>query len=117
VVTCRDWSSQATGCFRSASRRLHGRAGNLRPPLPWFSGLPSLSLLRRLASALNLHAADLFVIAGVAVPDELAPLDANAKMWVRQLVGPSATCVRAGQSRFLVIVWVPRQDSNLRHTV
>jgi hypothetical protein len=40
--------------------------------------VPSPSLLRWLAPALDLHAADLFVIAGVAVPDELAPLDPEA---------------------------------------
>lgn len=36
-------------------------------------------LLHQLAAALDLHAADLFVIAGAEVPDDLAPLDANAK--------------------------------------
>ncbi|WP_406449498.1 hypothetical protein OH768_02420 [Streptomyces sp. NBC_01622] len=40
--------------------------------------VPSPSFLRRLAPVLQLHAADLFVIADVPVPDELAPLDARA---------------------------------------
>lgn len=39
---------------------------------------PNPSLLRRLAPALRLHTADLFVIAELPVPDDLAPLDSNA---------------------------------------
>jgi hypothetical protein len=41
-------------------------------------GGPSSSLLRRLAPALGLHTPDLFVVAGVDVPDDLAPLDPTA---------------------------------------
>jgi hypothetical protein len=41
-------------------------------------GAPSPPLLRRLAPALGLHRADLFAIAGVAVPEDLAPLDGAA---------------------------------------
>lgn len=52
-----------------------------------FNGVvPGPSLLRRLASALGLHAADLFVIAGVPTPDEMTPLDPEAKGWVRRLI-------------------------------
>jgi hypothetical protein len=47
---------------------------------------PSPSLLGRLAPALDLHAADLFVIAEVAVPEELAPLDPTAGVRVPELV-------------------------------
>jgi hypothetical protein len=39
---------------------------------------PSPSLLRRLAPVFSLHTADLFAIAGLAVPDDLAPLDPTA---------------------------------------
>ncbi|SEE98375.1 hypothetical protein SAMN05216489_09381 [Streptomyces sp. 3213] len=39
---------------------------------------PSPALLRRLAPVLRLHAADLFVIADLPVPDGLAPLDPRA---------------------------------------
>lgn len=46
---------------------------------------PSAPLLQRLAPALGLHAPDLFVLAGVAVPQELAPLDPDA--------GSSATSI------------------------
>lgn len=39
-------------------------------------------LLRRLAPPLDLHTADLFVIAGVATPDDLTPLDAEAGLHI-----------------------------------
>lgn len=39
---------------------------------------PTPSLLRAIAPAFGLHAADVFVIAGVPVPDDLAPLDPAA---------------------------------------
>ena len=48
--------------------------------------VPSPALLRGLAPVLRLHAADLFVIAGLPVPDELAPLDARARGLVAGLV-------------------------------
>ncbi|MPY45413.1 hypothetical protein FNH04_37585 [Streptomyces phyllanthi] len=48
--------------------------------------VPDPSLLQRLAPALGLHAADLFVIAGAPVPDDLAPVDANAGRCVPRLV-------------------------------
>jgi hypothetical protein len=49
-------------------------------------GVPGPSLLRRIAPALNLHIADLFVMAGLAVPDDVAPLDVKATSMVDQLV-------------------------------
>ncbi|WP_331744947.1 hypothetical protein [Kitasatospora sp. NBC_01300] len=49
-------------------------------------GAPSPSLLRRLAPALGLHTADLFAIAGVDVPDDLAPVDTKAGLHVPSLV-------------------------------
>ncbi|MEV7069257.1 hypothetical protein [Streptomyces sp. NPDC093990] len=42
--------------------------------------------LRRLAAALGLRAVDLFVLAGRAVPDDMAPLDATAATWVKSTV-------------------------------
>lgn len=44
--------------------------------------LPSPALLRRLAPALDVHAADLFALAAVALPDDLAPLDPRAHVWI-----------------------------------
>ncbi|WP_328675364.1 hypothetical protein [Streptomyces sp. NBC_00343] len=49
--------------------------------------VPSPPLLQTLASALHLQTADLCVIAGVAVPEELAPLDARAGVMLPGLVG------------------------------
>lgn len=49
-------------------------------------GAPSPSVLRRLAPALGLHTADLFVIAGVDVPDDLTPVDTSAGWRVPGLV-------------------------------
>jgi hypothetical protein len=73
-------------------------------------GVPSPSLLRRLAPALNLHTADLFLIAGVAVPDELAPLDLNAKMWVSALVGPALRLSSERRRRLRQLVWSLPQE-------
>lgn len=39
---------------------------------------PDASLLRRIAPAVGLHAADVFVLAGLPVPDDLAPWDGQA---------------------------------------
>lgn len=48
--------------------------------------LPSPALLRRLAPVLGLRAADLFVITGMPVPEDLAPLDPTAGSLVPSLV-------------------------------
>ncbi|WFE57578.1 XRE family transcriptional regulator [Micromonospora sp. WMMD712] len=48
---------------------------------------PNPLLLRQLASTVDLHAADLFVIAGLPVPDDLAPLDAAAGRLAATLAG------------------------------
>ncbi|GAA2158425.1 hypothetical protein GCM10009760_61410 [Kitasatospora kazusensis] len=47
---------------------------------------PDLELLRRLAPALGLQTADLFAVAGMPIPEHLAPLDATAGRLVPQLV-------------------------------
>ncbi|MEU6034606.1 hypothetical protein ABZ801_04290 [Actinomadura sp. NPDC047616] len=65
---------------------------------------PSPSLLQALAPALNLHAADLFAMAGRDVPDALAPLDASARQYIDDLV-IDAICLpadRRSQLRRLV---------------
>jgi hypothetical protein len=49
--------------------------------------VPSPPLLRRLAPALGLHPEDVFVIAGVPVPEDLAPLDDRAGPRIPGLVG------------------------------
>jgi hypothetical protein len=48
--------------------------------------VPGPSLLRRLAAALGMHAPDLYVIAGMEVPPDLAPLDVKAGPETARLV-------------------------------
>src|SRR6185437_359965 len=50
---------------------------------------PSLGLLPKLSPALGLHVAELLVIAGLPVPEELAPLDPEAGSLVPKLAGRS----------------------------
>ncbi|MFD0692277.1 hypothetical protein [Actinomadura fibrosa] len=57
---------------------------------------PGPAMLKALAPALNLHAADLFAVAGLAVPDELAPVDASASRYVEDLV-TDAICLPQDQ--------------------
>ncbi|WP_460117969.1 hypothetical protein [Streptomyces phaeofaciens] len=47
---------------------------------------PGEELLRRIAPAVGFHAVDLFVLAGLAVPDDMAPLDAAAERWAPYIV-------------------------------
>ncbi|MEU7436079.1 hypothetical protein AB0B07_35360 [Streptomyces sioyaensis] len=69
-----------------------------------FDGLmPTPSLLRQLGPALGLHAEDVFVIAGTTVPDDLAPLDAEARKWVPYVVRHA--------------VDLPQKKSELRHLI
>ncbi|MFJ8863786.1 hypothetical protein ACIRD8_35935 [Streptomyces sp. NPDC102451] len=47
---------------------------------------PGEGLLRRIAPAVGFHAVDLFILAGLAVPDDMAPSDAAAERWVPDIV-------------------------------
>ncbi|MEV7523511.1 hypothetical protein [Streptomyces sp. NPDC091371] len=47
---------------------------------------PCEELLQRIAPAVGHHAVDLFILAGLAVPDDLAPLDAAAQQWAQDIV-------------------------------
>lgn len=47
---------------------------------------PGHELLRRIAPAVGFHAVDLFILAGLAVPDDMAPLDAAAERWAPYIV-------------------------------
>ncbi|MFF0746440.1 hypothetical protein ACFYVL_39210 [Streptomyces sp. NPDC004111] len=49
-------------------------------------GVPAGAFLRRLASALGAEPVDLFLLAGQAVPEDLAPLDAEAGRCVSRMV-------------------------------
>lgn len=69
------------------------------------------SLLRRLAPAMNLHTADLFAIAGVAVPEDLAPLDATAGGLVPQIARHAMCLVPEHRSQLRALVRSLPQES------
>ncbi|MFI7499625.1 hypothetical protein ACIBVL_14205 [Streptomyces sp. NPDC049687] len=60
--------------------------------------------LRRLASALDFHAADLFILAGLAVPDDVAPLDATAANWVAHTVTDTVRLPAAERRELLRLI-------------
>jgi hypothetical protein len=72
---------------------------------------PGEELLRRLAPALGFREVDLFVLAGRAVPEDLAPLDAEAARWTARLVSEAAR-LPGGQRRELlqVVRSFPQKD-------
>ena len=47
---------------------------------------PSEQLVRELAPAFGFHPVDLLILAGLDVPEDLAPLDASAEQWVSRIV-------------------------------
>ncbi|MFD9412505.1 hypothetical protein ACFWBN_36635 [Streptomyces sp. NPDC059989] len=47
---------------------------------------PSEGLLRRIAPVVGFRAVDLFILAGLAVPEDMAPLDAAAERWAPYIV-------------------------------
>ncbi|MFI6823992.1 XRE family transcriptional regulator [Micromonospora sp. NPDC050187] len=72
-------------------------------------GEPAPSLLRRLASALDLHASDLFVVADRQVPDDLAPLDPTAASAVGSLAWDLTYLPRAVPELHHLIRAMPQQ--------
>ncbi|MER5911961.1 hypothetical protein ABT124_16010 [Streptomyces sp. NPDC001982] len=65
---------------------------------------PGEGLLRRLASALGFHAVDLFILAGLAVPDDMAPLDGTAANWVASTVTDAVRLPTAGRRELLQLI-------------
>jgi transcriptional regulator with XRE-family HTH domain len=65
---------------------------------------PSEELLRQLGPALGFHTLDLFILAGLAVPDDMAPLDATAAIWVRNTVTEAVRLPTAGRRELLQLV-------------
>ncbi|MFF3957152.1 hypothetical protein ACFYY1_28615 [Streptomyces sp. NPDC001890] len=65
---------------------------------------PGEMLLRRLASALGLHAVDLFILAGWEVPEDLAPLDATAATWTASTVTDAVRLPAAGRCEVLRLI-------------
>ncbi|MDQ1051091.1 hypothetical protein [Streptomyces sp. V4I2] len=72
---------------------------------------PEPALLRRLASVLGYYAADLFVLAGAPVPEDLAPLDATAVPLVPQLVRSAVSLPPEGRRELIRFVRsLPQED-------
>ena len=65
---------------------------------------PAGELLGRLAPALGFHALDLYVLAGLPVPDDLAPLDAEAAPWVADTVMITVGLPAAGRRELLRLI-------------
>ncbi|MFG2780723.1 hypothetical protein ACGFY7_23080 [Streptomyces prunicolor] len=63
-----------------------GKTALLEAGSPLGGAVPEPSLFRGLAPALRLRAADLFVIVGMSVPDDLAALDARSGSMAASLV-------------------------------
>ncbi|MFF3676135.1 hypothetical protein ACFYYS_19475 [Streptomyces sp. NPDC002120] len=78
---------------------------------------PGEGLLRRLATALGLHAADLFILAGREVPDDLAPLDAAATPWTAYTVMDAVHLPAAGRSELLRFIRALPQEKRRSHFV
>ncbi|MFE2586946.1 hypothetical protein [Streptomyces sp. NPDC059378] len=66
--------------------------------------------LRGLASALGFHAVDLFILAGLAVPEDMAPLDATAANWVASTVTDAVRLPAAGRRELLRLIRSLPQD-------
>lgn len=76
---------------------------------------PDEALLRWLAPTLGLHAVDLFVLAGAAVPEDLAPLDAAAAPSVSRLVMDAVHLLPEGRRELLRYVReLPREGRGSR---
>lgn len=65
---------------------------------------PEEGLLLRLAAALGFRAVDLFILAGPAVPDDMAPLDAAAERWVPRVVTDAVRLSAAGRREVLQVI-------------
>ncbi|MFB7373429.1 hypothetical protein ACFC0D_26660 [Streptomyces sp. NPDC056222] len=76
---------------------------------------PSEGLLRRLAPAVGFHALDLFILAGLAVPDDMAPVDATAERSVRDFVMDAVHLPVAGRQELLQLIRsLPQEERSSR---
>lgn len=72
---------------------------------------PGEGLLRRIAPALDFHTVDLFILAGLAVPDDMAPLDAAAGQWAPYIVMDAVHLPAAERRELLQLIRsLPRQE-------
>ncbi|MFJ9567504.1 hypothetical protein ACIRQQ_46715 [Streptomyces fuscichromogenes] len=78
-------------------------------------GSPGEELLRRLGPALGFHAVDLFILARLEVPEDMAPLDATAATSVRSTVTNAARLPAAGRHELLQLVRSLPQEERCSH--
>ncbi|MBD0736289.1 hypothetical protein [Streptomyces sp. CBMA29] len=96
-----------------SARELAGRAGlTADEVLAVLAGeAPGEGTLGRIAAALGFHAVDLFLLAEIAVPDDMAPLDAGAGRWAAELVQDAVHLPAAGRGELLrVIRSLPQEE-------
>ncbi|MDH6142063.1 transcriptional regulator with XRE-family HTH domain [Kitasatospora sp. GP30] len=74
---------------------------------------PGEGLLRRLAPGLGFHAVDLFILAGLVVPEDLAPLDAAAERWVPYVVMDAVHLPAPGRHELLQLMCSLPQEERL----
>ncbi|MFI6639113.1 hypothetical protein [Streptomyces sp. NPDC050504] len=65
---------------------------------------PGEGLLRRIAPAMGFHTVDLFILAGLVVPDDLAPLDAEAEQWAPHIVMDAVHLSSADRRELLQLI-------------
>ncbi|MGE7388195.1 hypothetical protein ACQKM2_22265 [Streptomyces sp. NPDC004126] len=88
-------------------QELAGRAGltNVEEVRAVLAGeTPGEGLLRCFATALGFHAVDLFILAGLEVPDDMAPLDTAASRWVPYVVMDAVHLPAAGRRELLKLI-------------
>lgn len=74
---------------------------------------PSEGLLRRIAPAVGFHTVDLFILAGLAVPDDMAPLDAAAALWAPSIVMRAVHLPAAARHELLQLIRSLPQEERL----
>ncbi|MGC0415544.1 hypothetical protein [Embleya sp. AB8] len=75
--------------------------------------IPGEGLLRRVAPALGFRAVDLFILSGLAVPDDMAPLDGAAEQWAPRIVMDAVHLPVAARRELLWIVRSLPQEMRL----
>lgn len=81
------------------ARSLPGTGSELRAALA--GAVPGRPLLCRLATALGMHVPDLYLVAGMEVPPDLAPLDAGAGPQAARLVWQAGQLPQGRQGELL----------------
>ncbi|MFE2867707.1 hypothetical protein [Embleya sp. NPDC059259] len=76
-------------------------------------GAPGEELLRRIAPVMEFRTVDLFILAGPAVPDDLAPLDGAAEEWAPYIVMDGVHLPAAARRELLRLIRSLPQEQRL----